>query len=235
MSVAPTFTQVGIDPSVVGLAAAVGTVVGGPGDVAWVKFGSGATDWQAFPTAERAANNIIIPAGAAAPTITIPIDPSGGDVEISIDANLPTGTAWFLWCQPNGAAAPSNLSSAGEWGLSAAYGATTMNNISNLNGVTAWLIGNFVNLQSFGNFVCLKAVLSTAIGKRRKLVGSFSMFGQAVPFQYGTFFHVDTDITTPYSSLVLSLTSSDGPPPVGAAINFQPGTIVSYRAKGYTI
>lgn len=181
------------------------------------------------------ATNIIIPAGGATPTITIPIDPAGGDVDISIDAMLPPSVNWFLWAQPNGAAAPSNLHSTGEWGLSAAYGATAMSNISDLNGVTAWLIGNFVNLQTFGNFVMLKGVLSPSIGRRRKFVGSYSLFGQAVPFQYGTFFDVDIDMTTPYSSLVLSLTSSDGPPPAGAAQNFQPGTLVAYRAKGYAI
>jgi hypothetical protein len=42
--------QVGIDPSVVGLAGAVGDVVGGPGGaLAYVKYGPNATDWQAFP------------------------------------------------------------------------------------------------------------------------------------------------------------------------------------------
>jgi hypothetical protein len=46
----PTFRQVSIDPSVVGLAGAVGEIVSGPGGtLAWVKNGVDATDWQAFP------------------------------------------------------------------------------------------------------------------------------------------------------------------------------------------
>jgi hypothetical protein len=88
----PSFRQVGIDPSVVGLAGAVGEIVSGAGSTtAWVKFDVNATDWQAFPgTSGGVADGSISTAKLADGSVTAAKVGTGAITGTKIDATTVT-------------------------------------------------------------------------------------------------------------------------------------------------
>lgn len=169
--------------------------------------------------------SIVVPSGGAS-SVTIPVDPTKGDVVFSAQIVLLESATTFYFLQPNGDGAGSNFVTLLS-GADAGSPAVSLTRILHV-----WLLAGVGDPDADALLLISGATVYIATGRVRRFLSSMSRTDVA---SMTATFDTDSDSSTPYTSLVLgSNTAEDlsGSPVAGA---FGAGSIVTYAQLGYSL